>query len=277
MRAGVYALLLLVLLWCGLQIWMATAEEAVRSTPDYEKTELQNILEKETLSDGDYRTLFCQTGLGAPAVDKLRKTGTAADFMFLQKRFFEAPAYICDKNTPVSAEERLVDDTGKRMEGTRLVGLETGDILITPSCHTFGWRNGHAALVVDAEKGITLESVVLGRDSCLQRIDKWTCYPSLLVLRLKDTPPETRAAIAAAAKESLCDVPYGLTVGLFSEKYAEKAVSTHCAHLVWAAFQRFGYDLDSTGGRMVTPRDLANSPLLEVCQFYGLDPDRLWR
>ena len=38
-----------------------------------------------------------------------------------------------------------------------------------------------------------------------------------------------------------------------------------------------GYDLDPTGGPLVTPDDIANSPYLEVVQIYGFDPDKLWK
>ena len=45
---------------------------------------------------------------------------------------------------------------------------------------------------------------------------------------------------------------------------------THCAHLVWYAYNRFGYDVDSDGGVIVTPRDIFESPVWEVVQVYGM-------
>ena len=61
------------------------------------------------------------------------------------------------------------------------------------------------------------------------------------------------------------------------EKVAKKKTSvsetitgTHCAHLVWYAYQQFGYDLDSDGGIIVTPRDLYESTNLEIVQIYGM-------
>ena len=45
---------------------------------------------------------------------------------------------------------------------------------------------------------------------------------------------------------------------------------------MWQAYFNFGYDLDSNGGAIVVPKDIATSPLLEVVQVYGFDPDRLW-
>ncbi len=46
---------------------------------------------------------------------------------------------------------------------------------------------------------------------------------------------------------------------------------THCAHLVWYAYKQFGYNVDSDGGFITTPRDLYNSDLWEVIQVYGME------
>ena len=117
--------------------------------------------------------------------------------------------------------------------------------------------------------------------------------------------------MAAFAQANLLDVPYRLTAGLWGEKLpwqakeraaalggeqtaaapADEAVlvnpdqkrkdtsllgGTQCAHLIWSAFAAAGYDIDSDGGWLVTPRDLARSPLLEVVQVYGVDPRKPW-
>ena len=51
---------------------------------------------------------------------------------------------------------------------------------------------------------------------------------------------------------------------------SEAALSgTHCAHVIWYAYQQVGIDLDSDGGIFVTPYDIQNSPYLEVIQSYG--------
>ena len=44
---------------------------------------------------------------------------------------------------------------------------------------------------------------------------------------------------------------------------------TQCAHLVWLAYAAYGYDIDSNGGLIVTPKDIAESELFEVVQIYG--------
>ncbi len=259
-----------VLVLCALKLWAAAAEPGAHWTPDYEKVNLTEILSKGQLTPADYQTLLLQTGLGAFAVDTLRGQGAQDDILTAQERFFAEPLIACTPNSPISAEEHT-------LQGMPLVALEDGDILITPCSHAYGWRNGHAALVVDAAQGLTLESVVLGTKSCLQSIDKWETYPAVMVFRLKGESAAVRAGIARTACERLCGVPYGLTVGLLSPKHPEDApAETHCAHLVWEAYRAHGYDLDSTGGHIVTPHDLAASPLLELKQIYGVDPRLLW-
>ena len=46
---------------------------------------------------------------------------------------------------------------------------------------------------------------------------------------------------------------------------------------MWYAYNAFGVDLDSNGGLVVTPRNIANSPLVEVVQVFGIDPVKLWK
>ena len=267
-RRGSLLLLILATLVLCLLLWKQSAEPSARWVPDYQKADLTGVLAEETLSPAGYDLLLAQTGLGKPAVDALRETGDAETILRIQEAFFSDPEIACTRNSPASWEERAAP-------AAVLAPLEEGDILITPCSHTFGWRNGHAAIVVDAENGRTLEAVVLGRDSSIQTVEKWERYPSFLLFRLRDVPAETRAAIADFAREHLNGIPYSLTVGILSPKHPHTE-RTHCSHLVWEAFRQFGYDLDSDGGLIVTPKDIANSPLLELKQVYGMDPRTLW-
>lgn len=154
----------------------------------------------------------------------------------------------------------------------------TGDILVTFSGHVFGWRSGHAGIVVDGEAGLTLEAVSIGSVSQICSVESWREYPCFALLRLKGCTEEEAADIAAYAASNLADVPYDLfrlTDAAERGVRAEEALSgTQCAHLVWEAFARFGYDLDGDGGRIVTPSDLYESGLLEVIQLYGISPLR---
>lgn len=97
-----------------------------------------------------------------------------------------------------------------------------------------------------------------------------------MILRPK-FPKEFREQVAEYAKENLLGVKYSFAVGILSKKYNEDSFTrTQCAHLVWYAYRHFGVDLDSNGGLVVTPPEMANSPYVEVVQIYGFDPVKLW-
>lgn len=245
-----------------LYFWTAAAEPSAHWSPDYEKADISDVITKKSLTPEDYRILFLQTGLSPFVIDTLRLQNDTSAILRAQDDFFAAPQIACIPNTPISAEEHT-------LHGTHLAALEDGDILITPCSHTFGWRNGHAALVVDAAQGLVLEAAVLGENSAIQPVGKWETYPAVLVFRLRDVPAGERAALASNACERLCNIPYGLLCG---KDCGGVPRSTHCAHLVWNAFRAYGFDLDSDGGQVVTPHDLAASPLLELKQVYGIDP-----
>ena len=88
-------------------------------------------------------------------------------------------------------------------------------------------------------------------------------------MRLKGITGEQQAQIAEYALEEFVDVPYSLFA------FTDSSASTQCAHLVWAVYRHFGYDLDSDGGAVVTPGDIFRSDLLEAVQVYGLDPENI--
>lgn len=171
---------------------------------------------------------------------------------------------VCAPLSIVVREERLAD--GRQ---NPLPDLEDGDILVTQCTHSFGWRHGHAALVVDAQAGHTLEAITLGVPSGLGSVQSWRTYPSFSVLRPKNTDEIFRQEVARYAAEHLQDIPYHLTSGLFGEKSPAPPRGSQCAYLVWYAYARFGYDLDGDGGRLVTVDDLLQSPLLEMVAQVG--------
>ncbi len=267
-------------IWLILSVSTVLVEPVAHIAPDYDKIDLVPVLMQKQFTESDYETLFLQTGLGKPAIDELKNGSTDfnQDILLFQDRFFRNIRYVCEKNSLISREEYVVDENGNYTYGTLLAPLHEGYILITKSSHTYGWRNGHAALVVDAAQGKTLESVVLGTNSCIQDIGKWTNYPNFMLLRVKGASMEVLKAVSQRALESLVNIPYHFTVGIFSPKFKEDGplTGTHCSHLVWAAFRSFGYDLDSDGGMIVTPKDIANSPALEVVQVYGVNPREIW-
>ena len=156
--------------------------------------------------------------------------------------------------------------------GPALTDLRPGDILVTLSTHTAGWRHGHAGLVIDG--GTVLECAVLGQDSRLVGVEHWSTYSCYAVLRVRGADVELGKAVAEYAAERLTGVPYRLTVGLWGEKAPDRdsaGFGMYCIYLPWYAWERFGYDLDGDGGRVVTASDLLASPLLEVVQAYGME------
>lgn len=229
------------------------------------KSDLTTLLGKSTDSYtyDDYRFIFEQTGLGRSAVKSIK---SPLELLSYQESYYADIEYSCRMNSPVSYEEKI------KSGSVKLAPLEDGDILITNSSHVFSWRNGHAAIVVDAQKGITLEAVVIGKNSKTQNIDKWTQYPNFAVLRLKNAEKKERAEIARSAIDSLNNIPYMVTIGLFPSKYSELGFTpgTQCAHLVWLAYAAHGYDIDSNHGLIVTPDDILKSELFEVVQTYGM-------
>lgn len=245
-----------------LVLWGMVAEQGARYLPEYPKVNIEEYLYKEALSEEDYDLLFRQTGLARPGVDALYRDGRQEELLLLQERLFAKIPIVCRANTILTREER----TAARTDAALIPCIEEGDILITFNSHAFGWRNGHAAMVVDVEKQLTLEAQVLGSDTAVVSMEHWTHYPSFAVLRLKNTSGQERKTIAEEAREQLTGIPYRLTAGILP------LTGTQCAHLVWYAYHQFGYDLDSDGGLIVTPRDLCDSPLLEIVQVYGMPP-----
>lgn len=174
----------------------------------------------------------------------------------------------------------LRDDTHdafpKSVNDNAFSNISDGDILITFCSHTFTYRHGHAALVIDAEKGITLEASELGSFSSYRNIQNWNRYTSFSILRLSDDiwnalssyHQKPRAVLTdeliSFAQNNMLNLPYVLSVGIFSEKYtlSDTSYGTNCSHLVWQCYRTLGIDLDSDGGLIVTPKDIYQSPFL---------------
>lgn len=288
-----------------LLFWTHGTEEGARYVPEYAKVDISIYLEQENLTDREYQLLYRQTGLSPLAIDALWKDGRQKEMLGIQERFFAEAEVCCEQEfllfNEVLKETRATDAANdalpaksagraKAAEAAEAYGrydsvndfmpvLEDGDILITFNSHFLGWRNGHAAIVVDAEKGKTVEALSLGTDSAILSINSWNDCPSFAVLRLTGASKEERQAIAVYAKENLVQQPYRLTAGIvagildeFAEQEQAALSGTNCSHLVRQAYLEFGYDLDSDGGVIVTPKDLYESPMLEVVQVYGMKP-----
>lgn len=253
----------------GLAVADSLADGTARVLPSYPKEDLSAVLAKAEWTEEDYDFLYHQTGVTRLAMEGLK--GDDKRILALQEAFFyegEIEHIMAAFTTPHDA---LSGDIT-----LPIVPLEAGDVLVTSSCHTFGWRNGHSALVID-KYGTTLESVAPGQKSCLGEALWFQNATNFMVLRLKGVSAEERRKIAENAAEELLGVPYSLTVGIFSKKDQGAApTATHCSHLVWQAFKNAGMDIDSDGGLIVTTNDIARSDLFEIVQINGFDPDKLW-
>jgi len=296
LQIGAIVFFLALLVIGVLTLWTTSAETRAYIAPAYPQENIDMLLQKEKLNESDYQLLFQQTGLSKSGVDYLFSQNRQQELLQLQKYYFANVKVACNANTIITREERIKElqlpeeeyniynlgrsGTSESIDRTRvsIPYVEAGDILITFNCHAFGWRNGHAALVLDGEKRLALEARVLGTDSAIMPMAHWERYPSFAVLRLKDATKEQRQEIADYAAEHLVNIPYRLEAGIWEwtknsatgAGATEVLSGTHCAHLVRYAYQQFGYDLDSDGGIIVTPRDLYESAKLEIVQVYGM-------
>lgn len=161
-------------------------------------------------------------------------------------------------------QEEYEEVSGQRSIRPEFTDIQDGDILVTDSTYCLCFRHGHAALVVDAEGGTTLEAFGIGTASEFSSLDEWRRYPHVVVLRL-NAPEEVRQKAAEYAREHLLGIPYRLCTGMIDDKDMNGEYwGTQCAHLVWAAYAAVGYDIDGNGGWLVTPLDLTKSGLLMV-------------
>lgn len=257
-----------------------TVDGSARVLPSYAREDLAPLLAKprEERTEEDYALLARQTGVLPREV--LEGLSNEEILAFQSALFFRGEVRH-DSVAFTTPHDTLWDpETGNAVVAP-IVDLQPGDILVSSTCHTFGWRHGHAALYLSG--GRLLQSFTLGYNSEATSASLANCVPwfqkaaNFIVLRPKGCDEAARKAIADNAEQSLTDVPYSLTVGLFSPKdQGQTPAGTNCSHLVWQAYKNAGYDLDSDGGPVCTCRDIANSPLLEVVQYYGFDPAKGW-
>lgn len=229
--------------------------------PDYPRVELT--------ANTDYETIFLQTGLGRAAVDKLKAEGNFETVIKAQDHFFATPKIEC---APMfdwfTREDRTEDD-----EFPGFADLQMGDILVTLSTHSFGWRHGHAGLLID--EYTVLECQQMGTDVSSEGIYYWTNYSNWAVLRPKNVTHEQQEAVCEFALNNLIGKPYNILSGIFGPKAPDindRNTGFYCTNLIWYAWNSLGLDLDSDGGKIVTAYDLLHSDKLEVVQLYGMDP-----
>lgn len=244
--------------------------DAVPVSEDEWNEVYQKAVDKELLTDADYELILSQTGLGKPAADKLIAEGDADRIEKYREYYLMDKDYICYREGVFACHEAITDENGEQILNPDFADIQNGDILITLSIHSMGWRHGHAAVVVDAQRGITAEAVMIGEKSSYGRVRDWKNYPLVAVLRLKDADESVRNEIAEFTDENMMGIYYGLLAGVIWGRNTENIpLTTQCAHFVWFVYKNAGIDIDSDGGIIITPHDILWSENLETVQIYG--------
>ena len=237
-------------------------------TPTYAKVDITPLLLKGERTEEEYATLYAQTGLTKLGVDGLLERGEIVRILNIQDAYFNEYTITTKSFAPYTYTRKIGGEAEFAL-------LEDGDIFISGSAFTSWFQYGHSGIVVDGEKEMVLDSVTIGYDSAVSTIRSFKRHARFMILRPK-ADEKTRRAVAKYALENLKGKPYDVAVGILSPKAAEEVKGTHCSHLVWYAYHQFGIDLDSSGGAIVTPRDLANATELELVQTFGFHPQTLW-
>jgi len=236
--------------------------------PDYARVDLTSILKKTQLSDEDYEVLYRQTGLTKLGIDGFLERGDLNKILRVQNFFFKKQEVSIEHFNPFTYSEKI-------NAHAPMARLEAGDIIVTATTRVSWWRYGHAALVVDGDNALIVESIAPSSSSEINHATDFDHLANFMILRPK-LEAEVKAAVAAYAQNELLNIPYRFTVGILTKKFPEELKASQCAHLVWYAYKKFGYDLDSDGGGIVKPQDMALSEYVEVVQAYGFDLDTLW-
>ncbi len=166
--------------------WIMEVPLTAHVMPAAERQDIEEILNSIKPTREELLLLSKQTGLGMAALEHLWQQGEQQKLLQIQEIYFAPVAVREAHTTPITVSEWIASSENSQVQGMPLVDIEDGDILITKNSRFLGWRNGHAGLVVDAEKGLVLEALMLGSDSRLCDIHKWETYPSFVVLRLKE-------------------------------------------------------------------------------------------
>ncbi|MDE5722444.1 MAG: hypothetical protein K2I30_06900 [Clostridia bacterium] len=258
------------LLFClGLQIAFTVADGIECWRPDYEQLSEEEML--QLIENEDYDALYRQTGLTQTGIKRALAKGERGieRILEIQDDFFAEHKVENDFFAPFVC----TDFIEKQITN---IYLEDGDILVTSSTHLSGWRMGHAGLVTNSSLSQVLQANAIGSTSNIGTVGDFTTRVNFMVLSPKNVDGQTKAKVAEAAEKNLQGKVYDPTAGVFSSK--NKCERTQCAHIVWYAYKSYaGIDIDGNGGLVVTPKNIANSPEMELVQVFGFDIDKLWR
>ena len=240
-------------------------------SPDYEKQDLIPILEKEILLEEDYKTLFYQTGLGKYAIDSIKNDEDFIErVLSFQDNFFEKHEIKCVREAITTSMEYTLSESGNYTKAFEVFDVKPGYVLIMEASHSFGWRHGHAGLIVD--KNQVLEAPIIFEPASTYSLSSWQYYPNFIMLRLKNATDEELSTIAKNAKKDLTGITYSPLAGIFNKEQGNAPKTVQCAYLVWYAFYKQGINIDKKGDSIVTVQNIKNSDMFEVIQIYGYDP-----
>ena len=222
------------------------------------------------LTDVDYEEIFHQSGLGKLAVDKLLSDGRPDKIEEYREYYLMDKDYYCYRKGVFACHEHITDTDGENIYNPEFADLQNGDIIVTLSIHSLGWRHGHATIITDAEKGEGVQAVMIGEKSNTSLVGSWTKYPMVAVLRPKNVSEDVRNQAGQYAEENLKGLYYSFSGGVFGGRNPdEKLNTTQCAHLVWFAYLTCGVDIAPESGRIITPKDFLESENLQIVQVYG--------
>ncbi|MDR1209592.1 MAG: hypothetical protein LBK41_04680 [Clostridiales bacterium] len=246
---------------------MIAVEIGRRWVPAYDRSDVAPILRRKALSPADYHELFIQTGMGKPLIDSLSPDELERFALSSQDAFFGGADVICEQVGIITREERLADGGA----GRPMAPLLPGDVLVTFSTHSAGWRHGHSGIITEPNR--LLEAYMVGRPAGYSYASDWLRYSTLIVLRPKDGVSGRAAAYHA---QDLEGVNYALLTGIWPIKSPEGGVTgTQCAHLIWYPYYLAGVDADPGGDWLIEPRDLVTGGAFDVVCAYGVDPEWL--
>ena len=82
-------------------VWVGRAPRFAHAVPGYPMVDLSGVVARAEAGETDYRLLFAQTGLGAPAVDALLEEGRGGELEDFQARYFAPCAWKTVKGAVV--------------------------------------------------------------------------------------------------------------------------------------------------------------------------------
>lgn len=230
------------------------------------RIDIESIIDKETLNDEDYEVLYNQTGLSRIGIDRLHNVYNEY-ILEIQNEYFGS--YKIDRN-----HTHLVECSCKHENVTKHVTLEKGDILISDAAHTSFIHFGHIEIYIGDGKTLSLNGY--DDDSNINYASDFFTRSNFLILRVKGLSDDEINNIIDYGINNLIGIKYRILSGIITPKYPIEIKYSQCSHIIWYMFNRYGIDLDSNGGLIVTPRDIAKSDKLELVQVYGFDPVKLW-